>query len=354
MFIDQARIFVKAGDGGAGCVSFRREKYVPKGGPDGGDGGKGGDVILRADEGLHTLVDFRYRRVFRAKRGEHGQGGNRTGRSAPNLVIPVPAGTVVRDAHTGEVLADLVRHGQEVVVARGGRGGRGNARFATPTRRAPRFAEPGEKGEERVLDLELRVLADVGFVGFPNAGKSTLLARISAARPKIADYPFTTLHPHLGVVRVAEGQSFVAADLPGLIEGAHRGAGLGHQFLRHISRTRLLLFILDLTAEDPSHTYEVLRAELRAYDPALAERPCAVALNKIDLSEARARVEQARVAFVERGIPVYPISALTGEGIPALVQALYAQLRKIRREGEDSGSSGGNAPLRPKEAALGG
>ncbi|MCS7172959.1 MAG: GTPase ObgE [Armatimonadetes bacterium] len=353
MFLDQARIFVRAGDGGAGCVSFRREKYVPKGGPDGGDGGKGGDVILRADEGLHTLVDFRYRRVFRAKRGEHGQGGNRTGRSAPDLIIPVPPGTVVRDARTGEVLADLVRHGQEVVVARGGRGGRGNARFVTPTRRAPRFAEPGEKGEERVLDLELRVLADVGFVGFPNAGKSTLLARISAARPKIADYPFTTLHPHLGVVRIREGASFVAADLPGLIKGAHRGAGLGHQFLRHVLRTRLLLFVLDLAAEDPLGAYEVLRAELRAYDSRLEERPCAVALNKIDLPEARGRLEQARAAFAERGIPAYPISALTGEGIPLLLQALYAQLRKIRRE-EESGASSGNAPPGPQRAVLGG
>jgi len=352
MFIDQARIYVRAGDGGAGCVSFRREKFVPKGGPDGGDGGKGGDVILRADEGLHTLVDFRYRRVFRARRGEHGQGGNRTGRSAPDLVIPVPAGTVVRDARTGEVLADLVRHGQEVVVARGGRGGRGNARFATPTRRAPRFAEPGGLGEERVLDLELRVLADVGFVGFPNAGKSTLLARISAARPKIADYPFTTLHPHLGVVRVAEGASFVAADLPGLIEGAHRGAGLGHQFLRHVSRTRLLLFVLDLAAEDPMRAYGVLREELRAYDPALAERPCAVALNKMDLPEARARVEQVRAAFEARGIPAYPISALTGEGVVALVQALYARLREIPR-GEEMGSPGAKALPGHRKAARG-
>ncbi|MDR7415305.1 MAG: GTPase ObgE [Armatimonadota bacterium] len=354
MFVDQARIYVRAGDGGAGCVSFRREKFVPKGGPDGGDGGKGGDVILRADEGLHTLVDFRYRRVFRARRGEHGQGGNRTGRSAPDLVIPVPAGTVVRDARTGEVLADLVRHGQEVVVARGGRGGRGNARFATPTRRAPRFAEPGGKGEERVLDLELRILADVGFVGFPNAGKSTLLARISAARPKIADYPFTTLHPHLGVVRVAEGASFVAADLPGLIEGAHRGAGLGHQFLRHVSRTRLLLFVLDLAAEDPLRAYEVLRAELRAYDPALAERPCAVALNKIDLPEARARVERVRAAFEARGISAYPISALTGEGVVPMVQALYARLREIPRREEEMESPGGNAQLEERKAARGG
>ncbi len=335
MFIDQARIYVKAGDGGNGCVSFRREKYVPKGGPDGGDGGKGGDVILRADEGLHTLVDFRYRRVFRAQKGAHGQGSHKTGRSAPDLVIPVPVGTLVRDAHTGEVIADLVRHGQEVVVARGGRGGRGNARFATATRQAPRFAEPGEKGEERVLDLELRVLADVGFVGFPNAGKSTLLARISAARPKIADYPFTTLHPHLGVVRVAEGQSFVAADIPGLIEGAHRGAGLGHQFLRHISRTRLLLFLLDLSAEDPEHTYEVLRSELRAYDPSLAERPRVVALNKIDLPDARARVETVRAAFEGRGIPTYPISALTGEGVEELVRVLYRRLQELRAAEQD-------------------
>lgn len=349
MFIDEAQISVKAGDGGAGCVSFRREKFVPKGGPDGGDGGRGGSVILRADEGLHTLVDFRYRREFRAKRGEHGQGARKAGRSAPDLVIPVPVGTVVRDAHTGEVIADLTHHGQEVVVARGGRGGRGNAHFATPTRRAPRFAEPGERGEERVLHLELRVLADVGLVGFPNAGKSTLLARISAARPKIADYPFTTLHPHLGVVRVEEGASFVVADIPGLVEGAHRGAGLGHRFLRHIMRTRLLVYVLDLASGEPLHDYDVLQAELRAYDPALADRPHVVALNKIDLPEARARVEAARAGLEGRGAPVYPISAATGEGVCTLVWAVYRSLWALRGAREELvGTSGNSIPERPR------
>lgn len=331
VFVDQATIYVKAGDGGSGCVSFRREKFVPKGGPDGGDGGRGGNVVLRADEGLSTLLDFRYRRVFRAQRGGHGKGGNRTGRSAPDLVIPVPVGTVVKDASTGQVLADLTQHGQEAVVARGGRGGRGNARFATPTHRAPRYAEPGEKGEERTLVLELRLVADAGLVGKPNAGKSTLLARMSAARPKVGDYPFTTLHPNLGVVFLGLGQSFVLADLPGLVEGAHRGAGLGQRFLRHASRTRVLVYVLDAAlSEDPIGDLEVLRSELAAYDPNLVERARVVALNKVDLPEGRRRAEELREVLVRRGFEVFLTSGATGEGVPALARRLWELVHAAR------------------------
>ncbi|MDW8155196.1 MAG: GTPase ObgE [Armatimonadota bacterium] len=331
VFVDQATIYVKAGDGGSGCVSFRREKFVPKGGPDGGDGGRGGNVVLRADEGLSTLLDFRYRRVFRAQRGGHGEGGNRTGRSAPDLVIPVPVGTVVKDASTGQVLADLTQHGQEAVVARGGRGGRGNARFATPTHRAPRYAEPGEKGEERTLVLELRLVADAGLVGKPNAGKSTLLARMSAARPKVGDYPFTTLHPNLGVVFLGLGQSFVLADLPGLVEGAHRGAGLGQRFLRHASRTRVLVYVLDAAlSEDPIGDLEVLRSELAAYDPNLVERARVVALNKVDLPEGRRRAEELREVLVRRGFEVFLTSGATGEGVPALARRLWELVHAAR------------------------
>ncbi len=323
-FVDQATIHVKAGDGGRGCVSFRREKFVPKGGPDGGDGGHGGSVLLRAEASLSTLLDFRYRRVFRAQRGGHGQGGNRTGRSAPDLVIPVPVGTVVKDAATGRVLADLAEHGQVVVVARGGRGGRGNAHFATPTRRAPRYAEPGEKGEERTLVLELRLLADVGLVGKPNAGKSTLLARLSSARPKIGDYPFTTLHPNLGVVSPAPGKSFVLADLPGLVEGAHRGAGLGHRFLRHASRARVVAFVLDCAlSPDPLEDLETLRAELAAYDPALPERGRVVLLNKVDLPEGRRRAEELAGPLEARGYHVFRTSGVTGEGLGELAWKLW-------------------------------
>lgn len=330
-FVDQATIYVKAGDGGAGCVSFRREKFVPKGGPDGGDGGRGGNVVLRADEGLSTLLDFQYRRVFRARRGGHGEGGNRAGRSAPDLVIPVPVGTVVKDASTGEVLADLTSHGQVAVVARGGRGGRGNARFATPTRRAPRHAEPGQKGEERTLVLELRVLADAGLVGKPNAGKSTLLARLSAARPKIAEYPFTTLHPNLGVVSLGPGQSFVLADLPGLVRGAHQGAGLGHRFLRHASRTKVLAYVLDAAfSSDPLEDLETLRTELAAYDPSLVERARLVALNKVDLPDGRRRAEALRDLLAGRGYLVLLTSGITGEGMHAFAAKLWELVQGAR------------------------
>jgi GTP-binding protein len=323
MFIDRAVIHVKGGDGGRGCVSFRRERFVPKGGPDGGDGGDGGDVVLVADERLSTLLDFHYRQHYHAQRGAHGEGGRRHGRRGASLIVPVPVGTVVKDADTGAVLADLVRPGQQVVVARGGRGGRGNARFATATRRAPRYAEPGEPGEERRLELELRLLADAGLVGKPNAGKSTLLSRVSAARPKIADYPFTTTEPCLGMVGLADGRSFVLADIPGLIEGAHQGAGLGHAFLRHIARTRVLVHVVDLaTDRDPVAEFEAVNAELGLYDRTLLSRPMLVALNKIDLPQARQRVAEAAARIGASGYRVFAISAATGEGVEALVTAV--------------------------------
>lgn len=323
MFIDRAVIEVKAGGGGNGCVSFRREKSIPKGGPDGGDGGDGGAVALVADENLSTLLDFQYRRHYRAQRGAHGEGATRHGRRGGSLVVPVPVGTLVKDADTQDVLADLIQHGQRVVVARGGRGGRGNARFATATRRAPRQAEPGTLGQERRVELELKLIADAGLVGFPNAGKSTLLSRVSAARPKIADYPFTTTEPYLGVVAAPDGRSFVLADIPGLIEGAHQGAGLGHTFLRHIARTRVLIHLIDLSAtdRDPLRDFETVNNELWQYDQRLRERPMLVALNKIDVPEARASAPAVSAAIQAGGYRVFAISGVTGEGVDALMLA---------------------------------
>jgi len=336
MFIDRAVIYVKGGDGGNGVVSFRREKFIPKGGPDGGDGGHGGDVILIADEGLSTLLDFQHRRHFRAQRGTHGQGAKRHGKRGGSLVVPVPVGTLVRDAATRDVLADLVQHGQRVVAARGGRGGRGNARFATPTRRAPRQAEPGEPGQERNIELELKLIADVGLVGLPNSGKSTLLSRVSAARPKIADYPFTTTEPYLGVVGLPDGRSFVLADIPGLIEGAHQGAGLGHTFLRHISRTNVLIHVVDLAApeRDPLADFQTVNDELRLYDPALEQRPMLVALNKIDQPQARERAAAVAAAVGKRGYQSFAISGATGEGVEALMYAAADLLAQVRQPGE--------------------
>jgi GTP-binding protein len=329
MFVDYVKIFVRGGHGGSGCVSFRREKFVPKGGPDGGDGGDGGSVIVEADANLGTLLDFRFRKHFQAERGQHGQGGMRHGRRGRDVILRVPVGTIVRDAATGEVLADLVEAGQKCVVARGGKGGRGNARFATSTHQAPREWEPGEPGEERWLELELRLLADVGIVGFPNVGKSTLLSRVSAARPKIADYPFTTLTPNLGIVHVGEGQSFVMADIPGLIEGAHLGKGLGHQFLRHIERTRVLLFLIESIRPEPERDLAVLRNELRQFDPSLAAKPGIVALSKMDLlPEEVAR--EVREKCRERGW--LTISSVTGEGIGELVRTLWHELQEARRK----------------------
>ena len=327
-FIDEATIRVSSGRGGDGKVSFRREKYVPRGGPDGGDGGRGGDVILRADRNLATLIDQRLRRESAAGNGEGGAGRNRKGTSGSDLVIALPVGTVVYDAEAPEAsaLVDLLEDGQEFVVARGGRGGQGNARFATPTRQTPDFATPGRPGETRRLRLSLKLLADVGLVGFPNAGKSTLLRRISAARPRVAEYPFTTLFPHLGVAEVGE-RRFVVADIPGLIEGASEGAGLGDRFLRHVERTRVIVHLVDagtalLEERDPVADYEAIRKELAAYGEALASRAEIVALNKIDLLAERDALRPIEAALRERCREVFRISSATGEGIPDLLGAV--------------------------------
>lgn len=333
-FIDLARIHVKAGDGGAGVVSFRREKFVPKGGPDGGDGGRGGNVVLRANAHLNTLLDFHFKTSYKAERGAHGQGGNKTGRSGKDIVLQVPVGTLVRDASTGEVLGDLTHDGEEIIVARGGRGGRGNAAFATPTNQAPREYEVGEPGEERDIELELKLLADVGLVGFPNAGKSTLISVISAARPKIADYPFTTLVPNLGIVRVDEGASFVVADIPGVIEGAHLGKGLGLQFLRHIERTKVLVFLLDSTREDPAADLSVLLRELKLFNESLLEKPRIIAVTKIDLLDDSRLAALRRASLTTDATPVHFISAVTGAGIRELVQEMWRWVAPLKAASE--------------------
>src|SRR5688572_14993771 len=324
MFLDRAEIEVIAGGGGRGCVSFRREKYVPFGGPDGGDGGNGGDVIFVVDPQRITLQDFRYQRTFRAERGQHGLGSGRTGRSAEDLLIPVPPGTVIHDADTGEVLEDLTQPGQRYIAARGGRGGRGNTRFATSTNRAPRQFEEGRPGEERRIRLELKIIADVGLVGFPNAGKSTFLAASSQARPKIADYPFTTLSPNLGVARLDEHREVVIADIPGILEGAHKGKGLGLEFLRHIERTRVLLFLVDLSSSDPVADFEKLRHELREYGRNLLDRPYLIVLTKADLFETA----PVPPAFAARS-DVRVISSVSGEGVRELLQEVESMSRAL-------------------------
>ena len=333
MFVDEIEISVKAGDGGNGMVAFRREKFVPRGGPSGGDGGRGGNVILFADGRLTTLIDYRYKHEYKAERGGDGGQKNMTGADGDDLVLKIPVGTQVFDAESGELLADLVTEG-EVVVAKGGRGGHGNARYATPTHRVPRFAENGEPGEQRRLKFELKLLADVGLIGFPNVGKSTLIAQVSAARPKIADYPFTTLVPNLGVVRVSEERSFVMADIPGLIEGAHAGAGLGDRFLRHVERTRLLVHIIDVsgfTERNPADDFDAINQELRLHSQVLAELPQVIALNKIDISDARETAEQLAPAFEAREFKVFLISAATGEGVQPLIYFLSNELEKLDR-----------------------
>jgi len=335
MFIDRAKIHVKAGDGGNGMSSFRREKFVPKGGPSGGDGGRGGDVILVVDANLNTLVDFRYKRKFKAEAGENGQTNNMHGRQADNLYIKVPPGTVGRDEATGEVLGDLTAAGQELVVAKGGRGGRGNARFVSSVHRAPTFAERGEPGDERNLLLEMKVLADVGLVGYPSVGKSSILARVSAAKPEIAAYHFTTLTPVLGVVSLREGQSFVLADIPGLIEGAHEGKGLGHDFLRHIERTRIIVHVLDvsgLEGRDPIEDYHKINAELKLYSERLASRPQIVAANKMDLPEGRENYPRVAAYMAKEGREIFPVSAATGEGLPELLERAAALLAEHKDE----------------------
>jgi GTP-binding protein len=315
MFIDQAEITVISGKGGDGAVHFRREKYVPRGGPDGGDGGRGGSVILEARRSLNTLYNFRHKRRFRAKDGARGGGSNQTGRSAEDLIIPVPPGTLVYDADTGELLGDLTEDGEQLLVCKGGRGGRGNARFATSRNKVPRIAEKGEPGQERNLRLELKLIADVGLVGVPNAGKSTFLSVVTNAKPKIAPYPFTTLTPNLGVAELDVENTLVLADIPGLIEGAHQGIGLGHDFLRHIQRTRVLIHLLDGTGEDPLLDFAQINSELALFDPDLAEKPQLVVLNKMDLPEVRARWPEVRKALEARGYQPMSMSAVTGEGV---------------------------------------
>lgn len=329
MFVDQTVIHVRSGSGGAGCVSFRREKYVPKGGPDGGNGGNGGDVVLRADPQLHTLLDQRYNKTYKAESGKAGSSSRKSGRSAADVIVRVPCGTIVKDAETEEVLADLVQAGEEFRAVTGGRGGRGNAEFATATHQTPRKCEPGESGTERDLLLELKLIADIGLVGFPNAGKSTLISVISAARPKIADYPFTTLEPNLGIVRYHEYDSFSVADIPGLIEGAHLGKGLGTQFLRHIERTTALTVLIDSLSEDYERDLSVLRSELASYSGELASKPFLVAMSKMDTAddETLQRIDRFQ-RILQR--PLICFSSISGTGVPALLDAMWAMLETHR------------------------
>jgi len=368
VFVDEAKILVKGGDGGNGCVAFRREKYVPRGGPSGGDGGNGGDVILESTEHDNTLLRYRYNREFRADRGRHGEGSNCHGRSGVQTVLKVPVGTIVFDGETGEQLFDFTAAGEQFRAARGGRGGRGNPHFTKPWHQAPREHEDGEPGQERHLRLELRLLADVGLVGLPNAGKSTFIARISAARPKIAGYPFTTLEPHLGVVSAdpdaapGTGRTFVVADLPGLIEGAHEGAGLGIRFLRHIERTRLIAHLVDTSDasdRDPVHDFKVVQGELRAFSESLVKKPIFVVATKLDATTMRERLEALRKFAGEQGFPFFAISSASGEGIQPLVRAIADALDKIptgERAGSDASSGKSetvpDAGLRSNRAAL--
>jgi len=329
MFVDEIDVFVKGGDGGAGCISFRREKFVPRGGPDGGDGGDGGSVLLEADPAITTLLDFHYQRHYTAERGQHGKGSNKHGASGEHTVLRVPLGTVVSDRDTGERLGDLTTPGERVLVARGARGGRGNARFVSSTNRAPRRADLGRAGAERWMHLELKLLADVGVVGFPNAGKSTLVSRLSAAKPKIADYPFTTLQPTLGIVRVDDHRSFVIADLPGLIEGAAEGKGLGHRFLRHTERTRVLVHLVDLDpsgGRDPVEDWRVIQGELAAYSKDLAAHPQIVVGSKAELPGTEARRGQLEGFCAAQGLPFHAISSVTGLGLDGLVRDIAAIL----------------------------
>lgn len=333
-FVDYVKVHVRAGDGGRGCVSFRREKYVPKGGPNGGDGGRGGHIIVRADPQLYTLLDHKYRKTYRAERGQHGMGRNRHGSDGKDLVILVPVGTIVKDAGTDETIADLCSPSMEVLVARGGRGGLGNAHFSTSVRQAPRFAQPGEPGQEQEIILELKLLADVGIIGLPNAGKSTLISVISAARPKIADYPFTTLTPNLGVVKFDGYRSFVVADIPGLIEGAHRGAGLGFQFLRHVERTKLLIHLVDvsdLTPGDPLDNLLKINRELMLYSGELASKSQIVVASKIDIGREE-RIKRLSEYCKINGLPFLKVSSATGSGIRHLLTYIALEVQRLRDE----------------------
>ncbi len=335
MFIDKAKIALEAGDGGNGMSSFRREKFVAQGGPSGGDGGRGGNVVFIVDHNMNTLIDFRYRRKFKAKRGDNGQTSDMHGRSAEDLFVKVPVGTLVKDEETGRVIADLTEVGQTVVVAKGGRGGRGNARFVSSTHQAPTFSEKGEPGEHRNVILELKLLADVGLVGYPSVGKSSILASVSAAKPEIGAYHFTTLVPVLGVVSLQEGANFVLADIPGLIEGAHEGAGLGYEFLRHVERTKVLIHVLDISGQegrDPVDDYQQINRELELYSEKLARRPQIIAANKMDLPGAQENLERVTAYLVEQGREVFPVSAATGEGLQPLLWRAYQLLGEYVEE----------------------
>ena len=332
-FVDYAKIHVKAGDGGRGCVSFRREKYIPRGGPNGGDGGRGGHVVIKATSKFNTLLDQKYKREYKADRGQHGMGKKMHGKNGEDLIIPVPVGTVIREVDQEEMIADLDADGSYYIAARGGRGGLGNAHFATPVRKAPRFAQPGESGEERWLIFELKLLADVGLIGLPNAGKSTLISVISSARPKIADYPFTTLVPNLGVVKLEDFRSFVVADIPGLIEGAHKGAGLGFQFLRHVERTTILLHLVDISVmavEDPVDNYRKINRELALYSPSLINKYQAVVAAKLDIADKK-RLDRLRRYCKTNGIDFFEISAVAGKGIKELLAYLSVKVEEKRK-----------------------
>jgi GTPase len=338
MFIDEVRIRVKAGDGGNGCLAFRREKYVPRGGPSGGDGGRGGDVVFVASEHHNTLLHFRFNPEHTAERGRHGEGSNRSGREGASIDVPVPVGTIVYDDDTGEQLHDFTRSDDRFVIACGGKGGRGNQHFATSTHQAPTEHEPGHPGEEKRLRLELKLLADIGLVGFPNAGKSTLISRISAARPKIADYPFTTLEPNLGVVSVGD-ETFVVADIPGLIEGAHLGHGLGVQFLRHIERTRLLVHLVDVseaTGRDPAGDFRVVMEELEGFSADLVRKPMFVVASKVDVAQDPARIQELKALAASKHLPFYEISSVTGQGIEGLK---YDLAQFLAQTAEDQATS---------------
>ncbi len=334
-FIDEAKITVISGNGGNGCVSFRREKFVPKGGPNGGDGGKGGDVVVIADANMSSLLDYRYKKEYKAPNGQPGRGKDQHGKSGSDLIIPVPAGTVIMSCEDRETLADLIEDAQRFTIAKGGGGGRGNSRFVSPTNRAPREMEKGRPGVRREVRLELKILADVGILGFPNTGKSTLISKISAARPKISGYPFTTLVPNLGVVSYGDHQSFVIADIPGIIEGAHKGLGLGIQFLKHVERTRLLVHMLDLdpmSGRDPVEDFDKINSELREYSAKLAEKPQLVVLNKIDIAEARERSFDTARRFKRRDLEAFTISAVTGEGSQQLVYSIGERLQLLTED----------------------
>src|SRR5579863_1337354 len=338
MFIDEVKIRVKAGDGGNGCMAFRREKFVPRGGPSGGDGGRGGDVIMQSSQRHNTLIHFRYNPEHKAQRGEHGMGSNCSGSDGRDVVLQVPVGTALYDQESGELVHDFSTPDERITVAKGGRGGRGNQHFATSTHQAPREHELGRSGEERHYRLELKLLADVGLVGFPNAGKSTLISRLSAARPKIADYPFTTLEPHLGVVELDRDRTFVMADIPGLIEGAHLGKGLGVQFLKHIERTRLLLHLIDVSETasspgDPAEDYRVLRAELESFTPALTTKPMLLVASKVDVAGNGKRLAALRKFAKKQKMPLYEISGVTGEGLEALTRAAWQALEQLPAAG---------------------